>query len=60
MTTPKKQKTLEKIAKQYLGLETLEERKLDRLDFHEHAVWSIEAALKTAFEAGTKAGTQKK
>ncbi|MDP3652029.1 MAG: hypothetical protein Q8R67_10135 [Rhodoferax sp.] len=46
---------LEQIARKHLGLETLEERKSDRLDFHDLAVWSIEAALKAAFEAGRSA-----
>lgn len=45
--------TLEKIAQQYLGLETLQERKADSLDFHELAVWSIEAALLAAYQAGS-------
>lgn len=49
---------LEKIARDYLRIETLEERKSDRLDFHEVAVWSLEAALKAAFEAGKKAADQ--
>lgn len=52
MTT---QKTLEQIAQKHLGIETLQTQKSDRLDFHDLAVWSIEAALKAAFEAGQKA-----
>lgn len=52
MTT---QQTLEKIAQKHLGIETLEERKSDALDFHDLAIWSIEAALKAAFEAGLQA-----
>ena len=40
------------IAKQHLGIETLEERKSDSLDFHEVSVWSVEAALRAAFAAG--------
>lgn len=47
--------TLEKIAQQYLGLETLQERKADSLDFHDLAVWSIEAALLAAYQAGAAA-----
>jgi len=35
-----------------LGIETLEARKSDDLDFHDLAVWSIEKALKVAYEAG--------
>ncbi len=52
MTT---QKTLEQIAHRHLNVETLATRHSDRLDFHDVAVWSIEAALKSAFEAGQQA-----
>jgi sulfate adenylyltransferase subunit 1 (EFTu-like GTPase family) len=52
MTT---QQTIEQIARKHLHIETLETRKSDRLDFHNVAVWSIEAALKAAFKAGQKA-----
>jgi hypothetical protein len=52
MTT---QQNLTQIAQKYLHLETLEARKSDSLDFHDLAVWSIEAALKAAFEAGKQA-----
>ena len=51
MTT---QKTLEQIAQKHLGIDTLQTQNRDRLDFHDLAVWSIEAALKAAFEAGQK------
>jgi hypothetical protein len=40
------------IAQRQLGLATLTTRNRDSLDFHEHAVWSIEAALTDAFIAG--------
>jgi hypothetical protein len=40
------------IAKEHLRLETLETRRSDSLDFHEHAVWCIRAALEAAFLAG--------
>jgi hypothetical protein len=43
---------LTKIAQQALGIETLETRHSDRLDFHDLAVWQIEAALRAAYEAG--------
>lgn len=52
MTT---QNTLEQIAQKHLGIETLQTQNSDRLDFHDLAVWSIEAALKAAFEAGHRA-----
>ena len=45
-------KKLEKIAAEELGIETLETRMSDSLDFHEVAVWSLEEALKAAYELG--------
>lgn len=42
------------IAKKHLGLETLESRGSDRLDFKESSVWSIKKALEEAFDAGYK------
>ena len=47
-----KDATIEAIARDTLGIETLEERKRDGLDFHELAVWQIREALAAAFEAG--------
>jgi hypothetical protein len=43
------------IAQVHLGLETLESRHLDSLDFKDHACWAIRDALRAAFEAGRKA-----
>jgi hypothetical protein len=40
------------IAERYLGIETLETRNTDSLDFHELGVASIKAALEAAYEAG--------
>ena len=40
------------IAARELGLETLEPRQSDSLDFHELSVWQIKAALQRAWEAG--------
>jgi hypothetical protein len=51
MTT---QTILAQIAKQHLLVDTLKTQK-SNADFHEVAVWSIEAALKAAFEAGRAA-----
>ena len=45
-------KKLEKIAAEKLGIETLETRMSDGLDFHEVAVWSLREALKAAYELG--------
>ena len=46
------------IARRWLFLETLETRNSGHLDFREQAVWSIEAALIEAYEAGRKAGVK--
>ena len=50
---------LMEIAREHLGIPTLETRRSDSLDFHEVAVWCVHDALKAAFEAGvTTAGEQ--
>jgi len=38
-----------------LGIDTLEARHSDSLDFHSLSVWAIEAALLAAYEAGREA-----
>ncbi|OIP06934.1 MAG: hypothetical protein AUK53_11650 [Betaproteobacteria bacterium CG2_30_59_46] len=43
---------LDKIATSILGIETLETRHSDRMDFHDTAVWSIKDALEAAYLAG--------
>ena len=40
------------IALDILRIETLERRCGDELDFYDRAVWTIEAALQAAYEAG--------
>ena len=62
-TTKKADKSLEavrrlaaKIAKQDLGIETLETQLLDEKDFHDLAVWNIEKALIRAYVAGRNDG----
>ena len=40
------------IAQKNMGIETLETRNSDSLDFHEVAVWQIQDALTAAFVAG--------
>lgn len=47
-------KELDRIARDVLGLDTLETRKSDRLDFHDLAVWRIREALADAYLAGMK------
>ena len=39
-------------ANNVLGIETLETRNSDSLDFHDVSVWGVEAALKAAYELG--------
>ena len=46
------------IAQRYLHIETLVERKMDRLDFHDVAVWGVKAALEAAFTAGQKSNNK--
>ena len=43
------------IARRHLGVANLETQNTGD-DFHEVAVWTIEQALRAAFEAGRKAG----
>ncbi|MCL4199557.1 MAG: hypothetical protein KJZ69_18840 [Phycisphaerales bacterium] len=43
---------LNAIAREALGLETLETRSRDSLDFHDLAVWCVKEALERAYEAG--------
>lgn len=47
-----KSSILHDIATKVLGLETLETRKSDSLDFHDLAVWQIREALEAAYAAG--------
>ncbi len=44
------------IARKHLGLDTLETRHADSLDFHDTAVWCIRDALEAAFKAGVELG----
>ena len=47
---------IKRIARDILRLKTLETRKRDSLDFHDHAVWSIKEALEAAYDAGFNRG----
>jgi hypothetical protein len=49
-------KSIERIARDQLDLETLETRKWDSHDFKEQAVWSIKQALLDAYAAGFESG----
>ena len=50
--------TIAGIAGKILGLETLETRNLDSLDFHDLSVWQIKKALEAAFLAGVEAANR--
>jgi hypothetical protein len=56
--TPQITACLTRIAQTHLGIETLEERRSDSLDFHEVGVWSVKDALQAAFEAGQAAARE--
>ena len=53
MTQPTQEQLLS-IAKRHINgnMQTLRSRYLDNLDFYEVSVWSIEAALRAAYELG--------
>lgn len=48
------------IAKETLHIDTLETRKSDSLDFHDVAVWSVKAALESAYRAGLAAAARER
>lgn len=51
---------LTRIAQQHLGIDTLETRHADDLDFHDTAAWRLKAALEAAYQAGIEAGRRTK
>ncbi len=52
----KLEQLLTQIAQSKLGVETLETRRSDSLDFHDVAVWGLREALEAAFNAGLEQG----
>ena len=52
----KLEQILTQIAQNKLGIETLETRRSDSLDFHDVAVWCLRDALEAAFNAGLEQG----
>jgi hypothetical protein len=56
--TPQITARLTRIAQAHMGIETLEERRSDSLDFHEVSVWAVRDALQAAFEAGQAAARE--
>jgi hypothetical protein len=53
------QQQLDKIAAKYLGIETLQTRNSDRLDFHNISVASLQDALQQAYKAGADTKSNK-
>ena len=51
---------LTQIANEFLNIETLKTHNSDDKDFHDLAVWQIQAALDKAFAAGIERGWQTK
>ncbi len=56
-TLPAPTDLLEQLAREHLGLQTLETRNSDSLDFSDVAVWALKSALEAAYQAGYKAGS---
>jgi len=48
--------TAKRIAAHTLGIDTLETRMSDTLDYHNLPVWAVKVALETAFREGRRAG----
>ncbi len=48
---------LEQLAREHLGVQTLETRNSDSLDFADVAVWALKSALEAAYHAGYQAGS---
>jgi len=47
--------TINRIAREAMGIRTLATQSSDAEDFHDVAVWTVKAALERAYEAGRKA-----
>jgi len=48
--------TIEKVAKEQLGIENTNTRHSDALDFHTLSVWEVRAAIEAAYRTGYTAG----
>lgn len=51
---------IERIAKEYLRVSTLQTRRSDALDFYDLPVWEIRAALTAAYMSGASHGKPEK
>lgn len=56
--TKKEKMIFERIVKETMGIETLEQQYSDSLDFHDVSVWSLQAALERAYHEGQKSVKQ--
>ena len=56
--TTETDKTLERIAKEHLEIETLRTRDSDHLDFHDVSVWQLKKALEEAYRLGCADGAR--
>lgn len=45
-------KELERIVQKHMDIPTLETRRMDSLDFHDVAVWTLKDALMAAYKLG--------
>lgn len=50
--TARRDRAITEIAARHLGLDTLDARGCDRLDFHDLSTWAIRDALEAAYAAG--------
>lgn len=50
---------LTRIARKHLGVQTLDARRSDSLDFHDVAVWQVQSALEAAFNAGVRSAQRR-
>lgn len=56
MTIDEYRALVERIAHEHFGIDTLETRHGDALDFYDIPVWEIRDALNAAYDAGYEAG----
>lgn len=56
---PNMSSEIERIAKEYFRVETMDTRRSDGLDFYDVAIWNIKSALTAAYMAGACSTTVK-
>ena len=60
MDNAARDRALSEIARNVLGLDTLEPRNGDGLDFSDQSVWNLKGALEEAYAAGLAAQREKR